>query len=367
MPGRSCGDANRSRWRTLDWTYDGVGNRLSETLAGTPDTYVYPPTSNRLDNTTRSGGTIRSFAYDAIGNIITDTRGGDVITYTYDDRNRPVTVARYGGSWASYAYNGLEQLVTRATTVPVGPIGGSHYVYDLDGHLIAEADALTGATIREYLWLDERPIAIVDNVSTTPVLYFVHADHLARPVLVTDATKAPVWSAVWKPFGEAQSITGPLSLDARFPGQWFQIETGLAYNWHRHYDAATGRYIQPDPLGLIDGPSVYAYAANSPLTRIDPRGLMNFLAGMGAGARAATNSEGGNVCTADISLLFQDATSLLHLVGRKSAPIRCVNCGTPTGTTFAPYCPQCYDKSLDPNGGVPPLAGPWVVAPADED
>jgi YD repeat-containing protein len=215
-------------WGTLDWTYDGVGNRLSETLGGTADTYAYSPTSNRLATLTRGGSTIRSFAYDAIGNIVTDTRGADVIGYTYDDRNRPVAVSRYGGAWASYAYNGLEQLVIRSTTVPVGPIGGSHYVYDLDGHLIAEADALTGATIREYLWLDDRPVAIVDTVSTTPVLYFVHADHLARPVLVTDSAKAPVWSAVWKPFGEAQAITGPLSLDHRFPGQWFQIETGLA-------------------------------------------------------------------------------------------------------------------------------------------
>lgn len=156
--------------------------------------------------------------------------------------------------------------------MPVGPIGGSHYVYDLDGHLIAEADALTGATIREYLWLKERPVSIVDNVSTTPVLYFVHSDHLARPVLVTDAMKAPVWSAVWKPFGEAQSIAGPLSLDARFPGQWYQIETGLAYNWHRHYDAATGRYTQPDPLGFVDGPGVYAYALSNPISLFDPSG-----------------------------------------------------------------------------------------------
>jgi RHS repeat-associated protein len=37
-------------------------------------------------------------------------------------------------------------------------------------------------------------------------------------------------------------------LDARFPGQWFQLESGLAYNWHRHYDASLGRYVQPDPL-----------------------------------------------------------------------------------------------------------------------
>jgi len=69
------------------------------------------------------------------------------------------------------------------------------------------------------------------------------------------------------------SITGPASLDARFPGQWFQLETGLHYNWHRHYDPTTGRYLQPDPLGFVDGPSVYAYAVNSPQMNVDQEGL----------------------------------------------------------------------------------------------
>src|ERR1700722_15771935 len=68
----------------------------------------------------------------------------------------------------------------------------------------------------------------------------------------------------------------PTVMDMRFPGQWFQLETGLAYNWHRHYDATMGRHVQPDRLGLVamlnDGPSVYAYAHNSPATRLDPTG-----------------------------------------------------------------------------------------------
>ncbi|MEQ1712208.1 MAG: RHS repeat-associated core domain-containing protein, partial [Hyphomicrobium sp.] len=62
-------------------------------------------------------------------------------------------------------------------------------------------------------------------------------------------------------------------LNARFPGQWFQVESGLHYNWHRHYDPTIGRYTQPDPLGFVDGPSVYAYARNAPGEVIDPTGL----------------------------------------------------------------------------------------------
>jgi RHS repeat-associated protein len=61
-------------------------------------------------------------------------------------------------------------------------------------------------------------------------------------------------------------------LDARFPGQWFQSETGLHYNWHRSYDPTLGRYTQPDPLGFVDGPSVYAYAGGSPQRYVDRDG-----------------------------------------------------------------------------------------------
>jgi uncharacterized protein RhaS with RHS repeats len=49
--------------------------------------------------------------------------------------------------------------------------------------------------------------------------------------------------------------------------------TGLAYNWHRHYDATTGRHLTPDPIGFVDGPGVYAYVSNSPVMKVDPRGL----------------------------------------------------------------------------------------------
>ncbi|MEQ1713400.1 MAG: RHS repeat-associated core domain-containing protein, partial [Hyphomicrobium sp.] len=62
------------------------------------------------------------------------------------------------------------------------------------------------------------------------------------------------------------------TLNARFPGQWFQVESGLHYNWHRHYDPTIGRYTQPDPLGFVDGPSVYAYARNAPHEYVDSDG-----------------------------------------------------------------------------------------------
>ena len=90
---------------------------------------------------------------------------------------------------------------------------------------------------------------------------------------MTDAAKATVWQATWTPFGAPHSLSGTALNNLRFPGQYFQIETGLAYNWHRTYDPTTGRYTQPDPLRFIDGPSVYAYAGNSPFMETDRSGL----------------------------------------------------------------------------------------------
>jgi RHS repeat-associated protein len=63
---------------------------------------------------------------------------------------------------------------------------------------------------------------------------------------------ALAWSVAYEPFGAVASVNAISSaIDLRFPGQWFQLENGLHYNWHRHYDASTGRYLQPDPL-LVD-------------------------------------------------------------------------------------------------------------------
>jgi RHS repeat-associated protein len=90
---------------------------------------------------------------------------------------------------------------------------------------------------------------------------------------MTNAAKATVWQASWKPWGEVQTLSGTNTNNLRFPGQYFQIETGLHYNHHRMYDPVTGRYTQPDPLRFVDGPSVYAYAKNSPFMYTDRDGL----------------------------------------------------------------------------------------------
>jgi RHS repeat-associated protein len=125
--------------------------------------------------------------------------------------------------------------------------------------------------------------------------------------MATDATGAVVWSARYLPFGgidEVLVLTGALpdGTALRFPGQWFQPETGLHQNWMRDYDPTTGRYLQADPLGLVDGASVYGYARQSPITYTDPTGLSalgdsaiglrSYAVGLGRAGRAIARFNG---------------------------------------------------------------------------
>ncbi|WP_234637086.1 RHS repeat-associated core domain-containing protein [Delftia tsuruhatensis] len=93
--------------------------------------------------------------------------------------------------------------------------------------------------------------------------------------------------------GYGQTVSGPsyaevVKFDLRYPGQVFDEETGLSYNLHRYYDAATGRYVQADPIGLAGGWNRFGYVGGDPLNAIDPDGLnavvaLNRIAELGRG------------------------------------------------------------------------------------
>lgn len=263
-----------------DWSYDLTGNRQAERHTGlsgaTQRAYTYAAGTNRLNAVTADGARERGFTYDPAGNLIRDERGATSVNYAYDAAGHlaRVGLGRLDRARAAYTSDGRRRLAIR-TLVDGVPDGTTHWIYDFADRLIAETDA-SGTTLREYVWLDDLPVAVLDATRdpANPVLLFVHADHLARPVAMTDADGAVVWQASYDPFGAVKAITGPASLDLRFPGQWFQLETGLHYNWHRHYDPSTGRYTTPDPLGFVDGPSVYAYVNSDPLQKVDASGLL---------------------------------------------------------------------------------------------
>ena len=74
---------------------------------------------------------------------------------------------------------------------------------------------------------------------------------------------------------------GTFSYDLRFPGQFYDQNAKLHYNYYRDYDPNTGRYIESDPIGLRGGINTYAYVAGNPVGAADPYGLDTVSAGIG--------------------------------------------------------------------------------------
>jgi RHS repeat-associated protein len=109
--------------------------------------------------------------------------------------------------------------------------------------------------------------------------YYIYADHLNTPRLITDNGDKAVWRWDADPFGNAAPNEDPdgdgvkFSYNLRFPGQYYDQETGLHYNYFRDYDPSTGRYVESDPIGLEGGLNTYTYVRGNPLSYIDPQGL----------------------------------------------------------------------------------------------
>jgi len=258
-------------WGLLSWTYDGVGNRLTEGST----VYSYAPGTDKL---TGVGGT--SFGYDNNGN----TTSQAARSYTYNQNQRLIQVVD-GAMTATYAYNGLGQRVKKVVN---GTTTIFHYISS--AQLIAESDG-TGATTAEYIYLNSAPLAKIEGSS----VYFYHDDNLGTPQKMTDATGTVIWAADYKPFGEATATVSTITNNLRFPGQYSDAETALYQNGFRIYNPPRGGYNEADPLysgivrmtasgGLRMGlqllkpgrqkdASLYQYVGNKPNNLVDILGL----------------------------------------------------------------------------------------------
>jgi RHS repeat-associated protein len=139
-------------------------------------------------------------------------------------------------------------------------------------------------------------------------IYYIHADHLGTPRVITRPSDDKVlwqWDNT-EAFGnnapnENPNGVGAFSFNLRFPGQYYDQETGTHYNYFRDYDPATGRYRQSDPIGLKGGVNTFGYVGGNPLKYTDPTGEWFFIplfcaggggAAAGAGAAAAAGTGG---------------------------------------------------------------------------
>ena len=216
----------------------------------------------------------------------------------HDDRGRMVAFQLNGTDYRQYRHNGRGERVSKLN--PATPTSSVHYVYDEAGHLIGEYQP-DGTRIREYIWLDDTLVAVRANLNATTFQY-VLTDHLGTPrAIVHPTTNAILWRWDLTPsaFGDHAAQTDPdgngvaYTFNLRYPGQYYDEDTGLHYNYFRDYDPSTGRYLQSDPIGLAGGVATFSYVSSSPIQRTDPLGLyspeghfrITFAAAMAAGAR----------------------------------------------------------------------------------
>lgn len=245
------------------YTYSRAGDRLSKAAPGlATGNYGYQSGSHWLTNVGTASRT-----YDANGSTTASATAGTAWGYGYNGRGQMTVVQQGGATTATYAYNALAQRVGKT-------VGGAlrRFSYGQSGDLLGEY----GTTSRDYVWMDGLPVGVVDLNTASSSVGYVHADVLGTPRAVTDSSGSPIWAWAYKgnPFGEAApaSSTG-YALNLRYPGQYFDAESGLVYNHHRFYDPATGRYIQSDPSGASAGASTYGYVGGRPLAAGDPAGL----------------------------------------------------------------------------------------------
>jgi RHS repeat-associated protein len=136
----------------------------------------------------------------------------------------------------------------------------------------------------QRLFADAARLIPLAAATEAPEVRYLHSDHLNTPRALTDSTGSVVWRAAYDAFGAATVDADPdgdgteATLNLRFPGQYFDQESGLHYNYFRTYDPSTGRYLESDPIGLAGGVNTYSYAGVNPITNIDPYGLMEIRA-----------------------------------------------------------------------------------------
>jgi RHS repeat-associated protein len=264
------------------YTYNQTGDRLSKIAPGVfTGAYGYTAGTHWLAATGSSSRT-----YDANGNTTGSSAAGTVWGYGYNGRNRMTLVEQDGATVGTYVYNASNERVSKATSGVT-----TRFLYDEGSQLVSEA---TGATQRDYIDFAGLPVAVVDEAAATSIA-FVTADALGSPRAVTSAAGTVIWSWPYSvnPFGENRpSSSSGYVLNIRLPGQYADTEAGLNFNGNRHYDAAAGRYLQSDPLGLAAGPSTYGYVASNPLRYIDPLGLSGFGVNAGGSAQAGVINGG---------------------------------------------------------------------------
>ncbi|MGW3630741.1 putative T7SS-secreted protein [Streptomyces sp. NPDC005122] len=275
---------------TERYAYDDTGNQTSASWpAGHPGGESAGPRSYDGTRVTRAGDV--RFEYDALGRVTLRrktrlSRKPDTWRYAWDTENRLTSVTTPDGTRWRYRYDPLGRRTAKQRLAADGASVAEETRFTWDGLTLCEqtshgpdqpnAVALTWDH-RGHIPLaqTERILTADDRQSEIDRRFFAIAtDLVGTPTELIDESGGIAWrsrSTLWG--ATAWARDGVTYTPLRFPGQYYDSETGLHYNLFRHYDPQTGRYTSPDPLGLAPAPNPVGYVDN-PLTGCDPLGLM---------------------------------------------------------------------------------------------
>ena len=265
--GRFAGAArvgSRGRRAVTGAAYDWATNLIAISGERGIERFQLDPLSNRVAARIDWRGGRTQFRYDAAGR--TTAIGERALAY--DGAGRLQKVYDDGRVVAEYAYDGFGERIRKV--VYAGDRRTVTYFFHDGSQLVAEADG-DGQITRQYVYLEDRPVAMLDRKD----VFALHTDWRGAPVAVTDAAAKVVWRAEVDIWHRADVATADFTLNLRGSNQYFDAETGLHYNIARYFDPESGRYLTPDPLGQAGGRNLYAFAEGDPVNNVDPFGLQS--------------------------------------------------------------------------------------------
>ncbi|WP_371669799.1 DUF6531 domain-containing protein [Streptomyces sp. NBC_00289] len=272
------------------YAYDETGNQI---WASWPDRHPMPEARGERaytgDRVSRAGGV--HYEYDAAGRVTMRrrtrlSRKPDVWRYFWDAEDRLTSVITPDGITWRYVHDPLGRRVGKQRLAPDGTTVVEETRFTWDGpHLVEQATrTLDGAGERVLTWDRDGVMPVAQTERLLPAdapqdvvderFFAIVTDLVGTPTELVSEDGSVAWRAdatLWGLATPDPDATADIPL--RFPGQYFDTETGLHYNYFRHYDPATGAYISPDPLGMDAGPNPRRYAIN-PLLWIDYLGLL---------------------------------------------------------------------------------------------
>jgi RHS repeat-associated protein len=264
----------------IEYAYDANGNRMQEVSAAGTSTYVQEPGTDRLAESV--GASAAHYAHDAYGNRIwagaSAYAGSASLVHDESNRLKQVRDPATGSVIADYSYDAFGRRVKKVSG------GVSTLYFYARTQLLEQTSNGPTTSSRVFVFLENEPIGVVDRVAGGAATFaWLHGDHLGTPRAVSmsspAAAPAVVWRANFAPFGKAAVDEDPdgdtqqFRLDLRLAGQVFDPESSLHYNYLRHADPDTGRFLESDPIGLGGGMNTFAFALSNPIMLSDPTGL----------------------------------------------------------------------------------------------